>query len=168
MALALILVSLAHALALPAAFLAGWGAAHRYVSAAAHLYLAIAAVALALFAHSMVLFYFVGTGRTLKEAVARFGLEQEILRRIRWFKMQTSGPLTLACAALIGASALGGRILIGQSAAPHFWAAAGASVLNLWVVMREVRCIVLNVELFHELGERVGQLEPEEPSPSSA
>jgi hypothetical protein len=162
MAIALILLSLLHAFGLAGAFLVGWGTSRGWFSAEAHLYVAITAASLALFAHSMVLFYFIGTGKTLKEIVARFGLEPEILRQIRWFKAQTSGPLTLACAAVITSSALGGRILIGQSSTPHFWAAALTVVLNTWAVGREVRSIALNVGLFNELGERLGQLEPDE------
>jgi hypothetical protein len=163
MALALILLSVLHAVAVPATFILGWAAASGWVAPATHLYVAIGSVALALFSHSMVLFYFVGTGKTLKEVVQRFGLEPEIMRRLRWFKVRTSGPLTLACAALITASTLGGRILTGQSAAPHLWAGACAALLNLWVAAREIQCIALNVALFHELGERVGNLEPEAP-----
>jgi hypothetical protein len=33
---------------------------------------------------------------------------------------------------------------------------AVAAALNVWVVLREIRCIALNVELFHEIGEKVG------------
>jgi hypothetical protein len=161
MALALILLTLAHALAVPAALVLGWGASSGWASPATHLYLALAAVALALFTHSMVLFYFIGTGKTLKEAVQRFGLEPEVLRRVRWFKVQTSGPLTLSCAALIFASTLGGRLLTGQSAWPHLWAGVLAALLNLWTAAREIRAIAMNLALFHELGERVGGLEPD-------
>jgi len=157
-----------HALLVPAAFVLGWGSASGWVSPATHLYVALGSVALALFAHSMVLFYFIGTGKTLKEVIARFGLEKELLSRIRWFKVRTSGPLTLACAALITASTLGGRILTGQSPAVHFWAGAIAALLNLWAAAREIPCIALNVGLFHELGQRLGELEPSKPAEPNA
>lgn len=161
MAIALILLSLGHALGLAVTFFLGWGGLRGSFAPETHIYLAIASVGLALFTHSMVLFYFVGTGKTLKEAIARFSLEGDYLRRIRWFKMQTSGPLTLVSAMLIVTSALGGRIIWGESSSPHFWAGAATLVLNFWAVAREIRAIALNVGLFHELGEKVGQLEPD-------
>ena len=168
MALALVLLSLLHALGLVASFFFGWAMSHAMVSAEAHLYVSLSSVVLALFTHSMILFYFIGTGKTLKEVIARESLGPEYGRRIRWFKVQTSGPLTLACAAVITASMLGGRILAGGSAEAHFWAGAVAAVLNVWVVLREIRCIALNVELFHEIGEKVGPLEPQDaPAPSN-
>jgi hypothetical protein len=158
MAIALILLSLLHALGVAAAFVLGWVSGGLLEL---HLYLAIGVVALGLFTHSMVLFYFIGTGKVLKDAVARFGLGPEIPRRLRAFKVQTSGPLTLACAALITTSALGARTLVGGPAAAHFWVGLATVLLNGWVVAREVRCIAHNVRLFHELADRVGPLEPE-------
>src|SRR5688572_3354184 len=73
-----------------------------------HFGFALASTLVALFAESMVFFYFIGTGLSIKKAVALYHLDVSYLKRVREFKQRTSGLAFFALLALIAAFVLGG------------------------------------------------------------
>jgi hypothetical protein len=77
-----------------------------------HVGYAIPTVLLSLFSQSMVIFYFIGTGRLVKDETA--GLPEAERRAIhaalRRFKARTSPPATFALLSAIGVFVLGGAV----------------------------------------------------------
>ncbi len=100
MALALTLFSLFTLAGLAMSMWTGWMLSHSVAYAAArHVAIGIPTVILSLFTQSMILFFFIGTGKLLKDAAAArpdAKGREHILRRVREFKMRTSGIATFA------------------------------------------------------------------------
>src|SRR5258706_12444226 len=100
MALALTLLSLFTLAGLALATLSGWALSHGSGgSVARHIAIAVPAVLFSLFTQSMVLFFFIGTGKMLKQAAA--GRADEAGRSYippkgREMKIRTPPPATFA------------------------------------------------------------------------
>ena len=120
MALALTLLSLFTLLGLVLSSLSGWALSHALGSsptAARHIAVAVPAVLFSLFTQSMILFFFIGTGKMLKEAAARrpdASGRDYILARVKGFKLRTSAlatfaPLSALVAGLLGVTAHTGK-----------------------------------------------------------
>src|SRR5258708_6081156 len=77
-----------------------------------HVLASIPAVLLSLFSQSMVIFYFIGTGRLVKDEVENFpdGKKTLILRALRRFKAKTSPPATFSMLAAIFVFVVGGWV----------------------------------------------------------
>jgi hypothetical protein len=108
MAQALIALGLAAFLALTVVAGSGYGIARGWVAAERHMLLAIPAALFQLFGHSLTMFYFIGTGRRIKEWAAAAGGHPEVLAQARAFKSRIFPPATLALALVIAAFVLGG------------------------------------------------------------
>jgi hypothetical protein len=127
--------------------LAAHGPAGPHVAAlvSRHVLFALPAVLLSLFSQSMVIFYFIGTGRLVKDEIAGFAPERRrvILGALRRFKAKSSPPATFAMLSAIAVFVAGGwthttprRI----SSLPH-WAHLAAALLalgiHLWALAAE-------------------------------
>jgi Na+/proline symporter len=108
MAQALIALDFAAFLALTAVAGTGYGIARGWVAAERHMLLAIPAALFQLFGHSLTMFYFIGTGRRIKEWAAATGGNPEVLARVRAFKSRVFPSATLALALVIAVFVLGG------------------------------------------------------------
>jgi hypothetical protein len=121
-----------------------------------HFLLGLASTLVGLFAQSMIFFYFVGTGISIKKAVALYDLDRQVLGRVREFKQRTSGIASLAILLLMAAFVLGGGVAAGALPAwvHHLtaWAAVAAHGVSTW---RGAYAIVDNVGLLAELDQRV-------------
>jgi len=111
-ALALTLLSILTLAGLGLSAWSGWALSHGAggLSAARHIAVAVPAVLFSLFTQSMVLFFFIGTGKLLKEAAAKRPDAEGrdyILRRVRAFKARTSALATLAPLSALGTGLLG-------------------------------------------------------------
>lgn len=75
-----------------------------------HVGYAIPTVLLSLFSQSMVIFYFIGTGKLVKEEIASFPETERtaVLRILRDFKKRTSPPATFSLLSAIAVFVLGG------------------------------------------------------------
>jgi len=139
-----------------------------------HVLYAIPTLLLSLFSQSMVLFYFIGTGRLVKDEVAAWPEERRraILRALRRFKAKTSPPATFAMIVAIATFVLGGWV---HTAAPgirsvarlaHLSASAAALLLHFWALLAEYPVFVENHRLMadpaaYAAGEsRVGRAAP--------
>ena len=117
-----------------------------------HVLYAIPTVLLSLFSQSMVLFYFIGTGRLVKDEVAGFSEERKrpILRALRRFKARTSPPATFAMVSAIATFVIGGWVhTAGPSIRPtarlaHLAASAVALLLHGWALFSEYPIFVEN------------------------
>ncbi len=124
-----------------------------------HFLLALSSTLIALFAESMIFFYFIGTGVSIKKAVALYELDHKYLGQVRQFKQRTSGIATLALLLLMTAFVLGGgvaaRAVPGWAHHAAAWAALVTHGLSTW---RGTSAILDNVGLLAELDRQVREL----------
>jgi len=113
-----------------------------------HLLVALAAALLLLFSHCWILFYLIGTGKAIREAVAEYRLDPNLVAETRRFKQLSSGPLTFAMLVAMALFVVGGGVYTG--AVPvwvhHtlFWAAL---VTQAFAMRREARVLAANERL---------------------
>jgi hypothetical protein len=145
MALALTLLSLFTLAGLALATFSGWALSHAVggnATAARHIIVSVPTILFSLFTQSMVLFFFIGTGKLLKEAAGRRpdpAGRDFILRRVRELKMRTSGIATAAPLSALLAGLLGGAVHTGRLPSwPHLASAVAALVLHLLAFGKEV------------------------------
>jgi hypothetical protein len=117
-----------------------------------HVLYAIPTLLLSLFSQSMVLFYFIGTGRLVKDEIGAFPEESKrvVLRALRRFKAKTSPPATFAMLAAIAAFVLGGWVHTATPASrpvahlAHLSSSVAALLLHLWALLAEYPVFVEN------------------------
>ncbi len=115
-----------------------------------HVAYAIPTVLLSLFSQSMVIFFFIGTGRLVKDEIA--GLpdldRRAVLETLRGFKRSTSPPATFALLSAIGVFVLGGA---AHTKALPSWTHLAASLLavgtHTWALGAEWRAFIENGKL---------------------
>jgi hypothetical protein len=105
-----------------------------------HVGYSIPTVLLSLFSQSMVLFYFIGTGRLVKDEIASYpeADRRAILRALARFKGKTSPPATFALVTSIAVFVLGGAV--HTHALPpwtHLAASAAAIATHAWAIAAE-------------------------------
>ena len=106
--------------------------------------------------HVMVMFHFIGSGKEIKQAIAVLGGDAEVVKRLRRFKMQVFPAATFA-PILVGASViLGGGAHTGALPGWVHWGLGLAGLaLNLYAFPIQYRALVANLELLHEVDERM-------------
>jgi hypothetical protein len=155
-ALALSLLSVFTLAGLALSAWTGWALSHAAggLPAARHVALAVPTVLFSLFTQSMVLFFFIGTGKLLKEAAAKRPDAEGrdyILRRVREFKARTSALATFAPLSALGAGLLGAGA--HTRATPpwlHLWTGILALVLHVAAFGREVVAMAETNQLMDE------------------
>lgn len=115
-----------------------------------HVAYAIPTVLLSLFSQSMVIFFFVGTGRLVKDEIA--GLPEAdrrpVLEALRGFKRRTSPPATFALLSAIAVFVVGGGV--HTKALPswvHLATSLAAVGTHLWALAAEWRAFLENGRL---------------------
>jgi hypothetical protein len=108
-----------------------------------HVLLALVAALLVLFSHSWIMFYLIGTGKAIKEAVTEHGLPEEWIERTRDFKNACYPAMMLAMALVMAAFILGGgverRVLPGWVHHSLVYLALLAQLRALWSETRALR-----------------------------
>src|SRR5947208_6635968 len=123
-----------------------------------HVLYAIPTVILSLFSQSMVLFYFIGTGRLVKDEIAGVAEARKlpILRALRRFKAKTSPPATFAMIAAIATFVLGGWVhtappgIRATARLVHLAASVVALLLHFWALFVEYPVFVENTRLMED------------------
>ena len=115
-----------------------------------HISYAIPTVLFSLFSQSMVIFFFVGTGKLVKEEVAGFPEAQRrrVLETLRRFKRETSPPATFALFSAITVFVLGGAV--HTKALPswvHLASSVAAVLLHGWALVAERQAFAENARL---------------------
>jgi len=80
-----------------------------------HIFLALITVVLGLFSQSMTLFFFIGTGKQLKDKAKGTGHESEVGKATRSLAMRVSPTATYAMAALMVTFIMGGGVASGKT-----------------------------------------------------
>jgi len=123
-----------------------------------HVLASIPAVLLSLFSQSMVIFYFIGTGKLIKDEAADLPDEQRgrVLKAVRRFKAKTSPPATFSMLAAIFVFVIGGwahtaagftRSVARQT---HLWGSVLAFSLHLWALSAESATFLENQRLMND------------------
>jgi hypothetical protein len=115
-----------------------------------HVAYAIPTVLLSLFSQSMVIFFFIGTGRLVKDEIAGYteAERRSVLDVLRGFKRATSPPATFALLSAITVFVLGGAV--HTKALPswvHLAAAMTAAAVHLWAFSAEWTAFIENGKL---------------------
>ena len=136
-----------------------------------HITWAIPTVLFSLFSQSMVIFFFIGTGKLVKEETAGFpeAEKRRVLEALRRFKKATSPPATFALLSAIAVFVLGGaahtKALPGWT---HLASAMIAVALHAWALAAERRAFAENAKLMAdpkayvraELGRPISAIDP--------
>ena len=133
MAIALITVLLLADVALGfAGWYGGFRVAYGLGEIRFHVSTGLFAAFLSVFAHCMSMFYFIGTGKVIREAVQDRGLAPGYAGEARAFKTRYFPIASLTIAATMAAPILGGALDAGRVVRDvHLWVAVAALVLNL-------------------------------------
>ena len=83
-------------------------------SAGLHVLIALASCLLLLFSHCWIMFYLIGTGKAIKQAVADDGLSPELVEETKAFKNRSYPSLMLAMALAMATFILGGGVDTGS------------------------------------------------------
>ncbi|HWZ86835.1 MAG TPA: hypothetical protein VN032_11575 [Thermoanaerobaculia bacterium] len=115
-----------------------------------HVAYAIPTVLLSLFSQSMVIFFFIGTGRLVKDEIVGYteAERRAVLGILRDLKRRTSPPATFALLSAIAVFVLGGAV--HTKALPswvHLTAALTAVATHLWALGAEWRAFLENGRL---------------------
>ena len=121
-------------------------------TAGPHIRLALFGIVVALFTHTMTLFYFVGTGSRIKKVVSEYRLPVGLVHRTVRFKARlfpwlTFTPLLTMAAFILGGGAHTG-ILPGWV---HGSLAVAALLANVISMGLAIRCLGENVQLIDEI-----------------
>ncbi|MFN2386365.1 MAG: hypothetical protein ABR576_08790 [Thermoanaerobaculia bacterium] len=128
-----------------------------------HISWAIPTVIFSLFSQSMVIFFFIGTGKLVKDEISGLpeGQRRRVLATLSRFKRETSPPATFALLSAIAVFVLGGAA--HTKALPswvHLASAAAAFVLHLWALRAEWRAFGENARLMSDPRGYARSLEP--------
>ncbi len=75
-----------------------------------HLSLGLASSLLLLFSHCWIMFYLIGTGKAIKEAVAEYGLDAELIEKTKEYKNRSYPMLMLAMGLVMTVFIIGGGV----------------------------------------------------------
>jgi hypothetical protein len=79
-----------------------------------HVLVGLASSLLLLFSHCWIMFYLIGTGKAIKDAVKENGLEQELIEETKRFKNESYPSLMLAMGLVMATFILGGGVATGS------------------------------------------------------
>lgn len=126
-----------------------------------HVLIALASSLLLLFSHCWIMFYLIGTGKAIKDAVKESGLDPAFIEETKRFKNQSYPWLMLAMGLVMATFILGGGVATGsvRSWIHHvlFYCAMAAQVYTLWI---EQRVLTDNERLMGEIDRRLAAPSP--------
>ena len=106
-------------------------------SAGLHVLIALATSLLLLFSHCWIMFYLIGTGKAIKEAVADGGLSQELVEETKEFKNRSYPWLMAAMGLVMATFILGGGVdtgaIPGLVHQAMFLVTLGVQLKTLWI-----------------------------------
>jgi hypothetical protein len=110
-----------------------------------------------LLAHSMMMFYLIGKGKAVKDAMAENNLTGDYYRRIAAARKPVFSIATLAMAATMVAAILGASVDTGvMPAIVHAMLAYGAIACNVAAVKIEIDALSQSAHVVEEVNRRIG------------
>lgn len=151
MAPILFLLAFADFVALGSAYTSGLFLAH-----GTHFVVALGATVLTLLVHCLVLLYFMGTGKSLQEAVDAHKLDPEIITWTRTAKRRVFPLLGAAAVTTVATAIVGGGVDTGKvPALVHGALGTLAVVLNVWAFYRQILVIGENSVIIGDVKKKI-------------
>ena len=111
---------------------------------------------LSVFAHCMGMFYFIGTGKVIRETVAGHGMDPSLAEEARSFKMRYFPVASLTLTATMATPILGGAVHAGRMPqGAHLGAALAALALNALATVVACRLLWRNLGLIARVEARL-------------
>ncbi len=123
-----------------------------------HFLYALFATVIVTLSHSMSMFYFIGTGKQVKDLLESHPQAGEFIQRTRFFKSETSPAATMAILFTMAAWIIGGGV--DTRVVPtwiHTVTALLALISNLVAFVREAKCMSENNILLDEVAVLIGE-----------
>jgi hypothetical protein len=110
-----------------------------------------------LLAHSMMMFYLIGKGKAVKDAMAENGVTGDYFRRLAAARKPVFSVGTLAMAATMATAILGASVDTGvMPAIVHAMVAYGAIACNLAALKIEIEALTISARVVDEVNRRLG------------
>lgn len=155
MAAALVTLTALSILALAASFVVALGG--DAASTSMHVLVGVFGTMLNLLAHSLMMFYLIGKGKAVREAVSEGALAGDYVRRISRLRGPVFSRATLAMALTMAAAILGASVDVGVMAAwPHAALAGAALAAQLYAFVSEAAALAGSARVVHEVNARLG------------
>jgi hypothetical protein len=122
-----------------------------------HISYGIFSTLVALLAHSMMMFYLIGKGKAVKEAMAEHSVAGDYYRRIAAARKPVFSIATLAMAATMVAAIMGASVDTGVlPPAVHAAIAYGAILCNVAAIKIEITALLESSRIVAEVNRRLG------------
>jgi hypothetical protein len=122
-----------------------------------HVSFGIFSTLIILLAHSMMMFYFIGKGKAVKDAMAEGNVTGDFHRRIAAARKPVFSIATLAMALTMTTAILGAPVDTGKlPPIVHAWIAYLAVAANLWAVQIEVSALRESSKIVDEVNRLLG------------
>jgi hypothetical protein len=122
-----------------------------------HISYGIFSTLVTLLAHSMMMFYLIGKGKAVKDAMAEHSVAGDYYRRIAAARKPVFSIGTLAMAAAMVTAILGASVDTGVlPSAVHAVFAYGAIVCNLAAAKIEIAALIASSRIVAEVNQRIG------------
>ena len=124
---------------------------------ARHISFGIFSTLITLLAHSMMMFYLIGKGKAVKDAMAEHSLTGDYFRRIALARKPVFSIGTLAMALTMVAAILGASVDTGVlRPVVHMWIAYGAIACNLAAARVEAAALIESRRIVDEVNQQIG------------
>jgi hypothetical protein len=118
---------------------------------ATHIFVALITVVLGLFSQSMTMFFFIGTGKQLKEKAAGTKGEVDVRQTTRLMSMKVSPVATFAMAVLMVTFIMGGGVASGKTPKwLHLTLTIGTLLFFVRAYVVELRAMTTNARLMEK------------------
>jgi hypothetical protein len=120
--------------------------------ATSHVGVAVFATMLNLLAHSFMMFYLIGKGKAVREAVTEAGLEGDYYRRVARLRAPVFSRATLAMALLMAAAIIGASVDVRVLPSwPHALLAAAALAAQVYTLITEIAALTGTARVVDEV-----------------
>jgi hypothetical protein len=121
-----------------------------------HISFGIFSTLVTLFAHSMMMFYLIGKGKAVKDAMAEHSVTGDFYRRIAAARKPVFSIATLAIAATMITAIMGASVDTGMlPPMVHAMIAYGAIACNLAAVRVEISALIESTQIVDEVNRRL-------------
>jgi hypothetical protein len=120
--------------------------------ATSHVGVGVFATMLNLLAHSFMMFYLIGKGKAVREAVAEAGLEGDYYRRVARLRAPVFSRATLAMALLMAAAIIGASVDVRVLPSwPHALLAGSALAAQVYTLITEITALTGTARVVDEV-----------------
>jgi precorrin-3B methylase len=154
MAAALITLTALSIIGITAAFVVAFDAIQ--IATSVHVLLGVFATMLNLLAHSLMMFYLIGKGKAVREAVTEAALAGDYVQRISRLRAPVFSRATLAMAITMTAAIMGASVDVRVMPAwPHALLAAAGIATQLHAFVTEVNALTGSARVVDEVNQRL-------------